>query len=204
MEMLSAPRRGPKPNLDTRVNLVKAGLQTFHAEGYAATGVQRIVEQAGVPKGSFYNHFASKEAFGASVVDAYFERAQARLHAAFNHQQVEPLTRLENYFDGLTQLYKENLFKKGCLMGNLTAEMADHSDAIRARLVEKFGLWGDIIEECLQQAQQRGQLDATLSAESLSGFILSAWEGALLRMRVVQNEAPLQEFRLFIFGRLLA
>lgn len=197
-------RRGPKPNLNTRTNLVQAGLRTFHSEGFAATGIQSIVEQAGVPKGSFYNHFESKETFGASVVDAYFERAQARLHTAFSNTALAPLARLESYFDGLIDAFRENQFNKGCLMGNLSAEIADHSEGIRARLVEQFAAWCQVFESCLLEAQQQKQLDSTLSAKSLSDFILNSWEGALLRMRVEKNDTPLLEFKQFIFGRLLA
>lgn len=196
-------RRGPKPNLNTRTNLVQAGLQTFHREGFAATGIQSIVEQAGVPKGSFYNHFDSKETFGASVVDAYFERAQARLDSAFGNTELAPLARLETYFDSLIVAFRDNQFSKGCLMGNLSAEIADHSEAIRLRLVEQFAAWCQVIEHCLLDAQRQGQLDGNLSAKSLSDFILNSWEGALLRMRVEKNETPLQEFKQFIFGHLL-
>src|ERR1700722_6945091 len=75
MQMNSQPaaKRGPKPKPDTYDNLVQAGLRLLHAEGYAATGIQSIVESVNVPKGSFYNHFASKEAFGAEGMDASFD-----------------------------------------------------------------------------------------------------------------------------------
>ena len=74
MESRRGARRGPKPKADTPSNLVEAGLQMIHAQGYAATGIQSIVEYANVPKGSFYNHFTSKEAFGADVVAAFSDR----------------------------------------------------------------------------------------------------------------------------------
>src|SRR5216683_904208 len=92
-------RRGPKPKPDTRNNLVQAGLRMIHAEGYAATGIQSIVESVDVPKGSFYNHFASKEAFGAEVMDAYFDRNEGSLRTVFGNADVAPLSRLEDYFD---------------------------------------------------------------------------------------------------------
>ena len=65
-------RRGPKPNPNTRENLIRVGVGMLHESGYAATGIKEIVDAAGVPKGSFYNHFESKEAFGKEVVDFYF------------------------------------------------------------------------------------------------------------------------------------
>ncbi len=70
-----AARRGLKPKPDTRSNLIQAGLQMIHAEGYSASGIQGIVERADVPKGSFYTYFDSKEAFGVEVIDAYSAQA---------------------------------------------------------------------------------------------------------------------------------
>ena len=77
----TAARRGPKPNLSTRDNLIRAGARVFHEAGYAATGIQEIVNAAEVPKGSFYNHFQSKEAFGKEVVDFYFDGGLVELLA---------------------------------------------------------------------------------------------------------------------------
>ncbi|MFZ4832391.1 TetR family transcriptional regulator C-terminal domain-containing protein [Rouxiella sp. Mn2063] len=204
MKTSSAPRRGPKPDQNTRVNLVQAGLSAFHSDGYAATGIQGIVALANVPKGSFYNHFPSKEIFGSSIVDAYFERAKVRLDKVFGNTRLSPLARLAAYFDELIAQFSESGFEKGCLLGNLSAEIADHSEAIRLRLIEHFDAWSKILEDCLAQAQTQGELDTSLTAASLSRFILSAWEGALLRMRVEKNDRALVEFKLYIFGKLLS
>ena len=97
MPARSSQRRGPKPNPDTRKNLVQVGLRMLHADGYAATGIQSIVEGADVPKGSFYNHFASKEAFGAEVLGAYFDRNEGKLHAILSNAKAAPRERLEAY-----------------------------------------------------------------------------------------------------------
>jgi len=203
MDVLPAARRGPKPKPDTRDNLVQAGLALLHAEGYAATGIQAIVESVGVPKGSFYNHFASKEAFGAEVIDAYFDRAQGRLHAFLGDADRAPLDRLKAYFDDLIAALRASGFVKGCLMGNFSAEIADHSPLIRAHLVRHFEAWGGLFEACIAEAQAAGAVGTQFSAGLLARFLLSGWEGALLRMRAEQSEAPLIEFTQVVFGRLL-
>jgi TetR/AcrR family transcriptional regulator, transcriptional repressor for nem operon len=127
VESRQGMRRGPKPKLDTRSNLVEAGLQMIHAEGYAATGVQSIVECADVPKGSFYNYFASKEAFGVEVIAAYSDRGLARLRDFLSKPEVSPLPRLEAYFDARIKALKSSNYAGGCLLGNFSAEVADHS-----------------------------------------------------------------------------
>ncbi|CAN7781325.1 TetR/AcrR family transcriptional regulator [Caballeronia sp. LjRoot34] len=203
MKSQLAAKRGPKPKPDTRNNLVQAGLRIIHAEGYAATGIQSIVESVNVPKGSFYNHFASKEAFGAEVMDAYFDRNEGKLRDIFGNADVAPLVRLEAYFDDRIKVFKAVGFAKGCLLGNLSAEVADHSVLMRERLAGHFASWGHFFEICIAEAQEQGAVGDLLPAAMLGRFVLNSWEGALLRMRAEKSEAPLIEFKRVVFGKLL-
>jgi TetR/AcrR family transcriptional repressor of nem operon len=197
-------KRGPKPRPDTRNKLIQAGLRIFHAEGYAATGIQGIVESVDVPKGSFYNHFASKETFAAEVIDAYFARSEDRLRAFLCNADAAPLARLEAYFDDRIKTVQAAGFIRGCLMGNFSAEAADHSELMRARLVAHFGTWSGFFETCISEAQQQGAIGDRFPAAVLGRFVLNSWEGALLRMRSEKSAAPLLEFKTIIFGQLLA
>jgi TetR/AcrR family transcriptional regulator, transcriptional repressor for nem operon len=203
MESRSA-RRGPKPKPDTRNNLVQAGLRMIHAEGYAATGIQSIVEAADIPKGSFYNHFASKEAFGAEVIDAYSDRGRDKLRAFLCNASVAPLVRLEAYFDDRIEAFRTSNYARGCLLGNFSAEAADHSALIREHLVTHFGAWSSLFEQCIAEAQEQGAISDQFPAALLARFVLNSWEGALLRMRVEKGDVPLIEFKEIIFGKLLA
>jgi TetR/AcrR family transcriptional repressor of nem operon len=199
-----AARRGPKPKPDTRKNLVQAGLRMIHAEGYAATGIQGIVESVDVPKGSFYNHFASKEAFGAEVIDAYFDRGQEKLRAFLCNADMAPLQRLEAYFDDRIKALRAAGFVRGCLLGNFSAEVADHSALMREHLVVHFAAWGNFFADCIAEAQQQGAISDQFPADLLARFVLNSWEGALLRMRAERSAAPLIEFKEIVFGKLLA
>lgn len=204
--MTSRPsaRRGPKPKPGTRGTLVQAGLGLMHAEGYAATGIQAVVEKAGVPKGSFYNHFASKEAFGTEVIDAYSERGQAKLRDILADPARPPLARLEAYFDDRIAAFRDSGHVRGCLMGNFSAEAADHSAVIRERLAVQFAAWTGLIEACIAEAQADGTAPRRFPAPLLAGFVMNSWEGALLRMRVEKSDAPLLAFKQIVFGGLLA
>jgi TetR/AcrR family transcriptional repressor of nem operon len=204
MPSRESPRRGPKPNPDTRKSLVQAGLRLLHAEGYAATGIQSIVEGAAVPKGSFYNHFASKEAFGAEVLGAYFDRNEAKLRAILCNTELAPRARLEAYFDDRIEALKTAGFVKGCLLGNFSAEIADHSALLRGRLASQFKSWDHYFEQCITEAQEQGAISTRLPAALLARFVLNSWEGVLLRMRVEKSAAPLIEFKKVVFGTVLA
>jgi TetR/AcrR family transcriptional repressor of nem operon len=204
MPARSSPRRGPKPNPDTRNNLVQVGLRMLHAEGYAATGIQSIVEGAEVPKGSFYNHFASKEAFGAEVLGAYFDRNEVKLRAILCNAKVAPRDRLEAYFDDRIEALKVAGFVKGCLLGNFSAEVADHSELLRDRMAKQFESWDHYFERCISEAQEQGSISMRLPSALLARFVLNSWEGALLRMRAEKSAAALIEFKELVFGTVLA
>ncbi|MCV9945097.1 TetR/AcrR family transcriptional regulator [Rhizobium sp. BT-175] len=203
MKSSSSGRRGPKPKPGTRDNLVKAGLRMFHNEGYAATGVQGIAESVGVPKGSFYNHFPSKEVFGAEVLDAYFDRNEEKLRSVVCDSGIPPLARLQAYFDERIKAFETAGFVRGCLIGNISAEVADHSVLMRQHLSRHFGSWTRFFEACIAQAQDEGTVGRDLPAALLARFVLNSWEGALLRMRAEKSNEPLRDFRAIIFDVLL-
>ena len=194
---------GPKPKPGVRENLLQTGMRMMHAEGYTASGIQSIVEAAKIPKGSFYNHFASKEAFGAEVADAYFDRGLGKLREFLCNPEVAPLKRLEAYFDDRIEALRNGKLTRGCLLGNLTAEVADHSTLIRGRLAEHLGGWSSFFEDCIAEAQKQGTISNRLPAALLGRFLLNSWEGALLRMRAERSDAPLLEFKKVVFDVIL-
>lgn len=196
-------RRGPKPNMQMREKLIEAGLKEIHANGFAATGIQRIVDDIKVPKGSFYNYFDSKEAFGAEVSDRYSEQALARLIGFLADQEKPPLRRLKAYFDDRTASFVLRGHTQGCVLGNFSAETVDHSELIRQHVAAHFNRWSEVIAACLAEAQRDGTLAGELPARTLADFILNSWEGALLRMRAERSGAPLETFKQIVFDVLL-
>jgi len=203
MDSRSPVKRGPKPKLGTREKLIQSGMQTIHASGYGGTSIQSIVEMADVPKGSFYNYFQSKEEFAAEVIDAYSNRGQERLRSFVENREMAPRARLEAYFDDRIDAFRAAGYVRGCLMGNFSAEAADQSTLIRERLSRHFGVWCDLLEACIAEAQKLGEISDELPAPLLAKFVLNSWEGALLRMRAEKSDAPLLDFKEIVFGKLL-
>jgi TetR/AcrR family transcriptional regulator, transcriptional repressor for nem operon len=199
----SAARRGPKPNPSTRDSLIRVGMRMFHEAGYAATGIKEITDAAEVPKGSFYNHFESKEAFGKEVVDFYFGSGLDVLRELLGNNSIPPLERLRTFFDARIRGFRANGYMRGCMMGNLSLEVADHSASIRGQLAVHFRTWSGLFETCIAEAQTTGAMRNRLPAPLLAQFLLNSWEGALLRMRVEKSDVPLKEFIQVVFGSLL-
>lgn len=175
----------------------------LHEAGYAATGIKDLVDAVDVPKGSFYNHFESKEAFGKEVVDRYFDSGLDELRARLIDNDTPPLDRLKAYFEEKILGYRAINYVRGCLLGNLSLEVADHSAAIRERIGANFRTWSGLLEECIAQAQATGAIGNRMPAPLLAQFVLNSWEGALVRMRVERSDGPLNEFREVVFGSIL-
>jgi len=199
----TAARRGPKPKPDVRDNLLRAGVELFHARGYTATGIKDIVAAAHVPKGSFYNYFDNKETFGTEVIDFFFERRLPKIQALLSNPDAPPLERLRHYFELRIDGSRASGYVRGCLLGNFSLEVADQSPLMRERLAVHFRTWSQLLETCIEEARRTGALNTPLPPSVLARFILNSWEGALLRMRAEKSDGPLNEFMTVVFGTVL-
>lgn len=188
------------PRASVREVLVESAVAQFHRNGYAACSVDTITRAAGVPKGSFYNHFASKEDLAAEVVDRY--ASGSRWHDGID-AGLSPLSQLRRRFQALIDVLVGSDYTRGCLIGNMGSEVADHSPVIRAQVELSLDIWSDDIVELLRAAQAAGEMDGGLDAERLSRFILDAWQGAMLRCKVVKAAGPIDDFLAVVFDSLL-
>ncbi len=180
--------------------IIDAGLRELHARGYAACSVEDITKAAGVPKGSFYNHFASKEDFAVEAVRRYFEISGWPV----SFESASAVGRLRAGFTALYDGARDRSYSRGCMWGNLANEIADHSAAIRAELAEGLDAWSAIVTELVTQAQMTGELSPAGDPAQIGRFIVNAWEGALMRSRVVRTGEPIEDFFEMIFGSLLS
>ena len=187
-----------------RERLLEAGVQTFSKAGFNGCSVQDITDAAGVPKGSFYNHFESKEALGAAALEHFWADGSAckRLDALVNGGG-SPRERLRQYFEDSATDMAALSFTCGCLMGNMAAEQSDHSPAIAAKLSAIFASWTRRVGTCIRAAQVAGEINSHADPEVLATFVLNAWEGALLRARIEKGERPLRQFIDVLFDQLL-
>ena len=189
---------------DTRSEIIRIGTELIARHGYNATGIEMVLKEAGVPKGSFYHYFRSKEEFGLAVMDLFAVRYSQRMTALLQDTSLAPLTRLRRLLEGSLERFSRNQCSKGCLIGNLGQELADQNERFRARLDEIFSGWRQLFAACLQEAQQAGTLRADGDCDTLASFILSGWEGAILRAKVMKSPQPLQDFIQILFLQTLS
>jgi TetR/AcrR family transcriptional repressor of nem operon len=187
----------------TRDHLLATGLRVMHAQGFNATGVQDITQAAGVPKGSFYNHFDSKEGFGAEVLGRYWEERASRALSLLSDETRTPLDRLKAYFAAKTRVEAKKNAGQGCMIGNFSAEMAGQSRLVRDRLAAVLAAWTRMLATCIAEAQAAGQIRNPADAETLAAFLIDAFEGAVLRMKVDQDSGALARFEQLVFSTIL-
>ena len=191
-----------RPSL--REKIVESGLTTLHRQGFTASGVRDITAAAGVPHGSFTNHFRSKEAFGIAVLDLYYQRTEAIFELTLRDATRPPAERLRAYFDAITDFLAEVGWRHGCMISNMSLETAEHSEPLRERLGEIFRGLTRGFAEAVRAAQVAGAVRDDLDAADLADVLLSAWNGAMLRMKVERSPAPLDRFKRVFLSTLLA
>jgi TetR/AcrR family transcriptional repressor of nem operon len=116
---------------------------------------------------------------------------------------VSPLDRLRRYVDAACERIESQSCRNGCLVGNLSQEMAAQSEVFRTRLEEIFEEWVDCYTRCLQDAQRSGEISPDLDARRLAEFWLSSWQGAILRAKTMRSTEPLRNFLSTMFGSIL-
>jgi len=189
-----------KPN--TRDQIFNAALKLLLERGFNASSVQDITVEAGVPKGSFYNHFESKEALAAEIVSDYASR-RSTLREILADDSLPALERLRGYFTALNQRLVDRGFQHGCMIGNMTAELSEQSPVIREQLLRIYANWSAALEYAIAAGQQDGSIANQLSPKTLAGFVLNAWEGATLRVRVERSQDAFNQFMDVIFNKVL-
>jgi len=190
----------PRPS--KRDHLVASALETIHSRGFNASAVQDITDAAGLPKGSFYNYFESKEALALEVIDRYGKQRGA-LASVLSDESISPVERLRRYFALQATNLAERNYERGCLAGNLSAELADHSRPVRDRLSSNFAAWSRAIELCIRDGQKAGEISRDIDPRALADFLLNSFEGAMLRMKVEKDSSPLDQFMTLVFSRVL-
>lgn len=182
----------------TKSRLLDAGLEMILERGYNDMGIQALLEATGIPKGSFYHHFAGKEDFALQVIDRYMDGVHAGLDACLGDQTRPPLERVRGFFEASQEKYREEGYL-GCLLGGVGQELSGTSDVFRQRIEACFGIIAARIATCLEQACRAGDLPEGTDCRQMADLLIDCWEGAALRTRLRRDPAPLQAMLDFYF-----
>ncbi|MEA5594519.1 TetR/AcrR family transcriptional regulator [Rivularia sp. UHCC 0363] len=188
---------------DKRSELIRVGREIIGQRGFNSASLNDILTTAGVPKGSFYYYFASKEDFGVAIIDDFALQYQTKLKHLLEDEQFSPLTRLRNFFESkITEMETSNC-TDGCLIGNLAQELSAQNELFRDRLNQVFADWEEYFARCLRAAYETGEIDSDRNLDDLARFVLSSWEGAILQAKVTKSVVPMQTFVKILFHQVL-
>lgn len=188
---------------DTKAILLEAGMPVMFEKGYSNTGIQEVLSSVGVPKGSFYHYFESKEDFALKIIRSVEENYATLLAGYMRDTSLTPVARLRNYCETKKTDLLEQRCRRGCLIGNLSQEMADQSEVLRVELARVMGRWRDIYSACIDEGQAAGEINKNTAPDVLAEMFLCGWEGAIMRSKTQKNVQPIEAFIEVMFNQVL-
>jgi TetR/AcrR family transcriptional repressor of nem operon len=195
----------PRPsNPAVRRRLLDNGLTLIGKQGFAGSGVADITSAAGVPKGSFYQYFESKQSYAVELLEDYWSAIEDKHTKVLLDERYPPLDRIARHFHSIAQDHKQQKYVLGCLIGNLGVEIAGAGEDAQAKLRQILKRWASLLSNCLKEAQEGGDLDRKQDVEELAAVLIEAFEGAVMRSKVERGGASFKRFESIVLPRLLA
>jgi TetR/AcrR family transcriptional repressor of nem operon len=178
------------PNRDTRTDLLLAAERSFAHKGYAAVGINEVLSSAGVPKGSFYHYFSSKDAFGEAVIVRYFEQYLAEMDEILSAADQDWASKIRAYFASWRSSQSFGDCAGKCLAVKLGAEVADMSEPMRAALKAGTTQIVDRLERAIIGAADDGSSPFIGDARTTADALYQLWLGASVMAKVHRSLAP--------------
>ncbi|WP_437373844.1 TetR family transcriptional regulator C-terminal domain-containing protein [Maribacter litoralis] len=183
---------------ETVESILEIGTDLILKNGYHSVGLNKILKEANIPKGSFYYYFKSKEDFGLQVIKFYSEKSLTILKSYLDNDTKNHKERIISFFKDMQEVYKTKGYKEGCLLGNCSTELSDFSESFSISVANELSVWEKCFENCIQEGQIEGNIKISESPKILSDLILTMWEGALLRMKSAKNVESIETFILYL------
>lgn len=175
----------PRKSDHSRQQLLDTGSRMLTEFGYHGTGIKQVLDAVGVPKGSFYNFFPSKEAFVAGIIYQYGEQAAGEFRQALEgHEQAPAVVQVWLTFHNKVRNKLAAGESCACLLGAMSAEIAQASPLCNEAIATVEGRWLDTLELLIRNAQQQGDLRDDTTARELASLVYNCWQGSLLQYQV--------------------
>ncbi|WP_414465234.1 TetR family transcriptional regulator C-terminal domain-containing protein [Klebsiella michiganensis] len=188
------PRKTESTYADTRNDLIRSGLELLTQNGFLTTGVDAIVKNANVPKGSFYYYFKSKEEYAQTVLNAYNSFFEHKLKKHLHESSCTPMVRLDNFINDACEGIKKYKFTRGCLVGNMMQESPGLPQSFIKLLQNILESWQALVAACLSDALSLGEISSNMNETQLAALFWSGWEGAVMRAKLYCSTQPVCDF----------
>lgn len=172
-------------------DILDVGYHVLRKNGYHGIGINDILKEAGIPKGSFYNFFDSKEDFAKQVVTNYGKGNSKWIESFFTEATGTPLENLKSFYKLLIKYNEEDAYSSGCLVNVLSNEVGRNNDILASVSNACFLGWIRIISKEVHQGQEQGEIRKDFSALEIAEYLHSGMYGAFSRMKVTRNRVYL-------------
>ncbi|MES2934899.1 MAG: TetR family transcriptional regulator C-terminal domain-containing protein [Pseudomonadota bacterium] len=187
---------------NTRDKLLTVACDLVRVQGFNNTGLGQILKDAGVPKGSFYHYFPSKDDLGYALIEVYSANLKEHLSAYLDSFQGPALLALRSYFESLADIFTKEFSYCNCLLGNFGQELAAQHDGFRVAIRTHFMDIEQLLAACFEQAKAEGDLDTSVDSTMLAQMLFAGWEGGLMRAKLEQSATNLDYFIKHFFATL--
>ena len=192
---------GSMPQRSVREQLVQHAADVFRQQGFSAASVQDLTVAAGVPKGSFYNHFASKQDLAKEILIRYVRGTDTSMLA---DEGLPAKERLRRHFAAQVERTMRTGLEFGCLLGTLSAESPAAGQEVRAVAGAGFAGWVGAVAEAIAAGQRSGEISTGIEPTRLAGTLIDGFEGATLRAKATGQTEPVDDFMAITLDRLLS
>lgn len=196
-----ARTRDQKTYQETRERLVQAGLDLFRSKSFDGVGISDILDRASTPKGSFYHYFANKDEFGLAVADAYHDNQMEMANRFMRADSGTPFDNLRRFFEVAAEGFKLRGYADGCLMCNLSSELADQKPLFQDRLSVHWDELTSLIADTTDRACVVSVGLSHLSRGEAANHLINSWAGTLTRMKAERSVEPITLFMKTYFER---
>ncbi len=182
----------PAPHQDIRLHILQTAQPIISGKGYSAVGLNEILQASGVPKGSFYHYFDSKDAFGQALLEHYFTEYLVDMDGLLSPSSELAGRRLMRYWTRWLDLQASCDPMGKCLAVKLAAEVSDLSEAMRSVLQQGTSRIIAGLARCIREGLADGSLPPLLlgEVEITAVTLYQLWLGASLRAKITRDQAP--------------
>lgn len=177
-----------RPHRDARLRLLEAARDLVRAQGFAATSIDQLCRAAGVTKGAFFHHFASKEALGVASAIHWAETTGALFAQAAYHDHADPVERVLAYVDFRREIIAGDIAAFTCLAGTMAQEVFADYPAIRAACAEAIFGHAATLESDIASAMTACGVDG-FPAASLAAHMQAVLQGAFVLAKAAGDPA---------------
>lgn len=175
---------------DKKKLLLKTGKEVFATHGFTNVGLTELLKKAGIPKGSFYYYFSSKEEYGVEVIQYYIKNYTAYMASLIHNSQLSGKECLFTYWQDLQDSQCVNHYQGRCLIIKLGSEVSDYSEAMRKAFCEGVDQILSLIERFITLGQKDGSIPQNIKAAMVAQQLYQLWLGACLLVKIQRKSTP--------------